>query len=107
MKPLLTSKQWEANTMILCARVSILDVLHIQLNDFTASYGISPDIVFLAPELRAAFVKEVVHTIGMPSDSAVAEPVWLNRVPILFNGKETAGDYVVLRNGALRLERRL
>lgn len=107
MKHPLTSTQWEHNTRLLLGRRNVLDVIAIQLEDFCALHKHKPDIVFLAPQLRTAFVRAVVAAAGLSTEAAVAEPVWYDGIPILFNAKETAGDYIVLRHGARRLERRL
>lgn len=78
---------WEHRTVLLIQRASILDVLTIQMSDFTILYQRKPEMILMHSSLRPAFTKEVIQQCGMPVDSAVAEPCWLDGVPILFSGK--------------------
>lgn len=98
---------WESKCKLMLDRNSVMAVLDQQIAEFAHSCGSKPEIMFMPYALRPAMVTEIIRTLGLPADVAIAEPFWYDGVPLLFSNKQCAGDYLVLRSSAARKEVRL
>jgi hypothetical protein len=91
---------WEALTQGILDRCSILEVLQVQVADFAYIYRSAPTLVIINRKCKGAFVREVMAQQKVYDPyAAVAEPIWLGDVPVIFGSLKE--DFMhVLNNDA-------
>lgn len=82
---------WEDRTIALLDKTSVIDCIIIQARDFAALYGSRPEVILITSKARMALTQELIKVLGVPADSAVSEPCWLDGIPILFS--KTLGEH--------------
>ena len=92
---------WLERTQVLLNRNKVMDVVAIQLRDFIHVHKCRPELIVLSNLLRSTVVKELMES-GMDSSDAVAEPIWIDEVPILFRSKLLGDNYMILWNKAAK-----
>ena len=83
-------------------RGSMLEILSLQLVNFTRLYKVRPEIILFAKELRTAFVAEAISALAVPVGCTVCEPIWLDGIPILF--RPTGDSFLVMKSSAVGKE---
>jgi hypothetical protein len=78
---------WEAETIKLASEGTILDMIIIQIGAFQAVTYSRPELVVITNKLRPAMARELIMLMGLTPQEAVAEPIWLDGIPVVFSAK--------------------
>lgn len=79
----------------------LMMMLSAQVLKFIDSGGSRPELIRMNRSLRAAFIRELVQ-MGLPTDTAVIEPVFIEGIPLLFNISKEAEVYISLSNRSIQ-----
>lgn len=92
---------WIERTTVLLNRSKVMDIVAIQLRDFIHVHKCRPELIVLSNKLRASVVSELMED-GMDASDAVAEPIWIDGIPILFRSTLLGDNYMILWNKAAK-----
>lgn len=70
-------------------KASVISIIATNMDAFQRMTGSLPELIELHSNLRVSVIKELINVEGMEAIDAVAEPIWIDGVPIVFNTNST------------------
>lgn len=74
----------EQATLFLVTRCNPLDVLVSQIERFRSVHGHAPTICVVHAKCRSGVVRALIQQLDWMPEDAVAEPIFMNGVPVVF-----------------------
>ena len=75
---------WPDRCNTLLSDCSIIDVVAIKIKQFETQFGTGPSLLILSRSLKGPLIREVFQASKATADVQVAEPVWINQLPLIF-----------------------
>lgn len=81
-------------------------IITAAVDSFTARTYCQPELIKIASSLRVAVIKELINNADMQAIDAIAEPLWVDGIPLIFS-KDLGEHFVVLTNRQINKELRI
>lgn len=93
---------WELRTLDTLRRSSLMAIVEANVTYFTKAHGSRPELIVLHSSLRSTLAVELIKAAGMQPTDAVAEPMWIDGVPLIYSA--TLNGFIFMFNKKLQKE---